>query len=113
MADQLTATEVSKMALEAYTQVWRDNHIGFCPPPGQLRDKKWSRFLREVWPECTTIRLDETTRSNVGVSHSDKMKWCKEQKLSNFWNNGGGNVWYFERRDIAALFKLQFGGDSK
>lgn len=105
-----TLNDVRNLATQAYIQVWRDNHIGFIPPPGQCRDKKWSKVLRECWPDCTSIKLDKSTPSNTGASDSEKFAWCQSQKASNFWVNGGRNVWYFERRDIAALFKLQFGG---
>ena len=100
-------------ALDAYMQVWRDHHIGYCPAPQGLREKKWSRYLREVWPDCTVVNLDDTMRSSTKTPVSELKKWCNIQKRSNFWVNSYGNVWYFERKDIAALFKLQFGGECK
>jgi hypothetical protein len=46
-------------------QVWRDNHVGYCPAPVGLREKKWSKFLREIWPECTVVNLDDTMKSST------------------------------------------------
>lgn len=99
--------EIHGLAIQAYMQVWRDNHLGFCPPPTQIRDKKWSEILRSLWPDFTTV--DISTRGDKIPRPGEIRKWC-EGKGSNFWVNGTGNRWYFERRDIAALFKLTFGG---
>lgn len=102
--------ELRKKALQAYLDVWREHHIGFCSPPPGTGDKKWSKVLREIWPEYTSIRLDANTQSKTEANDSEKFKWCELQTTSNFWINGGRDIWYFERRDIAALFKLTFGG---
>jgi hypothetical protein len=105
--------DIHREALDAYMQVWRDNHIGHCPSPTGLREKKWSRYLREIWPECTVVNLDDTMKSSTKTPVTELKEWCNTQKRSNFWVNTYGNVWYFERKDIAALFKLQFGGECK
>jgi len=74
----------------------------FCSPIGNsTRDKHWSKRLREAWPECTSVVVQDKV--------PDMMRWCNDQQGS-FWHNGGGNKWYFENRDTALLFKLTFGG---
>jgi hypothetical protein len=108
METVLAPKEVRNLALQAYLQVWRDHHVGFCPPPGQTRDKTWSRKLREMWPEYSRVKLGE---SNIAdLRYSTMRTWCDGQPSSNYWVNGGGNIWYFERRAIAVMFKLTFGG---
>ena len=105
--------EIHSKALDAYMQVWRDNHVGYVPAPAGLREKKWSRILREIWPQCTVVNLDDTMKSSTQTPIQELKKWCETQGRSNFWVNTYGNVWYFERKDIAALFKLHFGGECK
>lgn len=105
--------ETYKEALNAYMQVWRDRHIGYVPAPPGLREKRWSKFLREVWPDCTVVNLDDSMRSSTQTPVDELRGWCETQSRSNFWVNTYNNVWYFERKDIAALFKLQFGGECK
>ena len=78
----------------------------FYQPPSQIRDRLWSRELRNLWPNYTRIKLDRETGFQAYV---DRFDWCKKQP-SKFWVNGTGNVWYFENRSIAVLFKLTFGG---
>jgi hypothetical protein len=99
--------ELKKLATQAYLDVWRAHHTGWCPPPADMRDKKWSATLRETWPDYTSV--DVKTSGNSSPKYSELRTWCNEQP-SSYWVNGGGNRWYFERRDIAALFKLTFGG---
>ena len=97
-----------KLATQAYLEVWRAQGLKFCPPIGvNTRDKHWSRHLREAWPELTTVDV-RVTGKDAPKLH-DMMEWCKDQP-SSFWHSGGGDRWYFERKDIAILFKLTFGG---
>lgn len=101
MTDFKTA---QSLATQAYIRVWREQGLLFCPPVGvSTRDKHWSKRLREAWPELTT--------ADVGASNnlSEMKEWCMD-KGSSFWHNGNGSLWYFEKKDIAVLFKLTFGG---
>lgn len=102
----MTFKETREKAMAAYLAVWRESGIRWCPPPTEMRDKKWSAKLREAWPELTRVEIPTKT---VKDHFFEMKKWCNEHP-SAFWTNGGGNIWYFERRDIAALFKLTFGG---
>lgn len=99
--------EIRKLATQAYLDVLRTHHVGWCPPPTEMRDKKWSSVLRETWPEYTSV--DVRTTGEQKPNYSEMRRWCDEQPTS-YWVNGNSNRWYFERRDIAALFKLTFGG---
>jgi hypothetical protein len=92
-------------ATQAYLDVWRKHNVNFANPITKMRDKQWSEVLRAVWPDYTTVDV----KKDNGLSYSDKRRWCDE-KPGGYWVNGGGDRWYFERRDIAALFKLTFGG---
>lgn len=100
----MTLAEIQKLAIQAYLKVLREHPTGWTPPPTDMRDKKWSRILRDVWPECSTVYL---TKANT--QHSNRHKWCEEH-AGNYWASGNGEAWHFERRDIAALFKLTYGG---
>jgi len=91
-----------KEATQAYLGVWRKHNVNFAAPVTQMKDRLWSEMLRAAWPDYTTV-------DTKGGSYSEMRKWCDGQS-SSYWVNGGGNRWYFERRDIAALFKLTFGG---
>lgn len=90
-------------ATQAYLSVWRKHNVNFASPVTQMRDKVWSEMLRAAWPDYTTV----DTR---GGNYSEMRRWCDGKTSSAYWVNGGGNRWYFERKDIAALFKLTFGG---
>ena len=94
------------LATQAYIKVWREQGLLFCPPVGiSTRDKHWSKRLREAWPELTTVEIKEP--STIGLSNMKS--WC-EDKGSSYWHTGNASRWYFEKRDIAVLFKLTFGG---
>lgn len=97
--------EIRTQARQAYLAVLQEHQVGWCAPPTEMRDKNWSRFLRETWPDCATVYLKHT----VVVKVSDMMNWCKDKNCG-FWANANNTAWYFERRDIAALFKLTYGG---
>ena len=97
--------EIRTQARQAYLAVLQEHQVGWCAPPTEMRDKNWSRFLRETWPDCATVYLKHTGVVKV----SDMMKWCKDKNCG-FWANANNTAWYFERRDIAALFKLTYGG---
>lgn len=98
---------VHKEALEAYRDVWRKHQVSFCPPVLPMKDRVWSEHLRAMWPDYSTV--DVKTSGGNHPNYREMRVWCDNQK-SGYWTNGGGNRWYFERRDIAALFKLTFGG---
>jgi hypothetical protein len=103
MTDFKTA---QSLATQAYIKVWREQGLLFCPPVGiSTRDKHWSKRLREAWPEMTTVDIKPTD----GFAISQMKTWCMD-KGSSFWHNGNGSRWYFEKPDIAVLFKLTFGG---
>lgn len=103
MSDFKTA---QSLATQAYLKVWREQGLKFCPPIGQnTRDKHWSRHLREAWPELTTVDLREPNSTLM----TEMKAWC-EERAGSYWHSGGGNRWYFEKKDIAVLFKLTFGG---
>ncbi|MNK56480.1 hypothetical protein D3C87_755210 [compost metagenome] len=99
-----------KEAMAAYKAVIcapkREGEDGWSPPPTseQWRDKKWSRELRKMWPEYTSIRLEDIR------FYSDKSKWCKENAQF-YWVAGNQQMWYFSDRNSALLFKLSFGGN--
>jgi hypothetical protein len=97
--------EIRTLARQAYLAVLQENQVGWCPPPTTMRDKNWSRFLRETWPDNATVYL----KHNESVSFATLTNWCKDKQCG-FWANANGTAWYFERRDIAALFKLTYGG---
>jgi hypothetical protein len=94
-------------ATQAYLNVWRDHKVGFSPPVTAMRDRAWSEMLRAAWPSYTSV--DVRPRSLNGPNYAEMRRWC-DQQPSGYWVNGGGDRWYFERRDIAAAFKLTFGG---
>lgn len=102
----LTLKEIRALATQAYMDVMQQHGLRWCPPPADMKDRKWSQTLRESWPHYTTI---DVIRGDKAPSYTEMRNWCNE-KPSGYWVNGGGNRWYFERRDIAALFKLTFGG---
>lgn len=103
MTDFKTA---QSLATQAYIEVWRQQGLRFCPPIGvNTRDKHWSKRLREAWPEMTTVDIREP--STVALSG---MKTWADGQASSFWYTGNGARWYFEKKDIAVLFKLTFGG---
>lgn len=92
------------IASQAYIKAWRECGIKFSPPIGNsVREKHWSRRLREAWPEFTSVAV------NQGVT-PERRKWCDENPGS-YWHNGNGSKWYFETRSTALLFKLTFGGE--
>lgn len=103
----LSFQEINKLATQAYMDVWRQHRVGWSPPPGNMRDKKWSQMLYQMWPEYTPINVRTGTADSP--NYREMRQWCDNQDTG-YWVNGGGNRWYFERRDIAALFKLTFGG---
>lgn len=101
----MTVREIQQQARQAYLMVLREHQMGWTPPPTEMRDKRWAMTLRETWPDCTTVYL-----TSKAVKHHDLMAWCETQN-SGFWCNTSGEAWHFERRDIAALFKLTYGGN--
>jgi hypothetical protein len=98
--------EIRNLAMKAYMGVLQEHQLSWCPPPTDMKDRKWSQVLRESWPEYTSI---DVQRGSNAPNYTEMRKWC-DDKSCGYWVNGGGNRWYFERRDIAALFKLTFGG---
>lgn len=98
----MTLNEIHKLAIAAYLKELRKHPTGWTPPPTDMRDKKWARILRDVWPECATVY---TTKTNF----AERQKWCKEH-AGNYWCSANGEAWHFERRDLAVLFKLTHGG---
>lgn len=97
--------EIRTQARQAYLAVLQEHQVGWCSPPTEMRDKNWSRFLRETWPDCATVYLKHKGAVNI----TGLMNWCKDKDCG-FWSNANHTAWYFERRDIAALFKLTYGG---
>lgn len=94
-------------ATQAYIAEYRKHGVNFANPITQMRDRHWSEMLRAAWPEYTAV--DVKNYGSNKPNYSEMRRWCNEQS-SSYWVNGGGSRWYFERRDIAALFKLTFGG---
>jgi hypothetical protein len=103
----MNISEVCRLANDAYMATLRQHHIGWCPPPGETGDKRWSKLLRAYWPDYTTV--DVPTVGPNKPDYREMRNWCDSQP-TNYWVNNGANRFYFERRDIAALFKLTFGG---
>lgn len=100
--------DLHKRAVQAYLAVIREEPTGWTPPPSfETRDKHWSRRLREAWPDSATVTL-EVNRSTKD-RYSEMREWCNTHGGS-YWCNGTGNVWYFEQRSLAVLFKLTHGG---
>ncbi|WP_205249366.1 hypothetical protein, partial [Escherichia coli] len=58
----------------------------FCQTPSPIRDRLWSRELRNLLPKYTRIQLD---RETVSQGHVERFDWCNEQS-SKFWVNGTG-----------------------
>lgn len=102
----MNLVDIRKLAQQAYLKVLTDNQASWSPPPVEMRDKRWATILRETWPDHATVYLTASPSNR-----SDKIRWCKEQGCG-FWANANQTAWYFERRDIAALFKLTYGGKS-
>lgn len=96
-------------AFETYRKIVKDNmrSDGHTPPPFTMRDKDWSYQLRLMWPDATRIVIDRD--DDNAPEYREMTKWCREQP-GGWWVNNGGNVWYFEKSDIAMMFKLTFGG---
>lgn len=101
--------DTHEKALKAYLDVWSQGDIGWSPPPSDMLDKKWSRILRSAWLDFTRIEVSPETAKN---QFFEMRLWCEKQS-SGHWCNGAGNIWFFEKKDIAVLFKLTFGGDQK
>ena len=97
--------DIRTKARQAYLAVLQEHQVGWVSPPTEMRDRNWSRFLRETWPDCATVYLKHKGSVNVTAL----MNWCKDKNCG-FWANANHTAWYFERRDIAALFKLTYGG---
>lgn len=97
--------DIVKQATDAYLAVWRNHHSGWCPPPTDMKAKKWKQKLHQIWPEYTPVSI-----YNSNTTYKEKRAWC-DDKPGSYWANDNGNRWYFERRDMAALFKLTFGGN--
>lgn len=95
-------------AILAYTAEYRKHNINFVPPLSPTRDRVWSEVLRAAWPDQASVEI-----KNYGdnkANYGEMRRWCEEKSNCSYWTNGGGSRWYFERKDIAALFKLTFGG---
>lgn len=95
-------------AMEAYKAVLtapkEPGEDGWTPPPSSvMKDKKWSRELRVMWPEYRSVRL---TNAN---NHTERKKWCREN-AEFYWVANNGLMWYFSNSQTAVLFKLTFGG---
>ena len=95
-------------AKEAYKAILiapkRDDEDGWSPPPSDaMKDKKWSRELRTMWPEYRSVRLHDTR------FYSEKQKWCRENAQF-YWVANNQQMWYFSDLNTALLFKLTFGG---
>lgn len=105
MADLATAQAA---ATQAYIAEYRKHGVVWAPPITPMKDRIWSEILRSAWPEYTSVEIKNY--GSTKPSHSEMMRWCKGQTSCSFWTNGGGSRWYFERKDIAAMFKLTFGG---
>jgi hypothetical protein len=97
--------EIRTLARRAYLSVLQEHQVGWCSPPTEMRDRNWSRFLRETWPDCATVYLEQKGSVNLTALQN----WCKDKECG-YWSNANGTAWYFERRAIAVLFKLTFGG---
>ena len=98
-----------KEAMAAYKAIISrpldDGEDGWSPPPSDfLRDKKWSKELRWMWPEYTSVKVGDTR------FYVEKKKWCAENAQF-YWVAGNQNVWYISNRNSAVLFKLSFGGE--
>lgn len=94
-------------AVQAYIAEYRKHGVNFAAPVTQMKDRVWSEILRATWPDYQSV--DVKTYGQNKPSFREMRDWCNGQP-SAYWVNGGGSRWYFERRDIAALFKLTFGG---
>jgi hypothetical protein len=103
----LTMTDRIKRAREAYMNILfepiKEGESYFCPPPTEMKDKKWSQILRSYWPDYTSIKLETKATDN------ERVKWCQENTKF-YWTAGCRTVWYFSRRVDAIAFKLRFGG---
>jgi hypothetical protein len=96
--------DITKKATDAYLAVWREYHTGWCPPPTDMKAKKWKQTLHQIWPEYTPVTINKSSST-----FKERRAWCDE-KPGSYWANETGTRWYFERRDMAALFKLTFEG---
>jgi len=97
-----------QVAMDAYksaiTAPKQEDEDGWSPPPSTtMKDKKWSRELRDMWPGYRSVRLVDTR------FYTEKMKWCKENSQF-YWVAGNQQMWYFSDVNSALLFKLTFGG---
>ena len=95
-------------AKEAYKAILcaprEPNEDGWTPPPSDsIRDKKWSRELRAMWPNYAGVRVDDTR------FYSEKIKWCNANAQF-YWAANNQQMWYFSEKSAALLFKLTFGG---
>lgn len=108
MTDIMAFREVVAEATQAYLAVLRKHPTGWTPPPGDIRDKRWARQLRDAWPDSQTVYLPNPANAR----YSEMRKWCDE-KAGSYWCSSNGDAWYFEDRKLAVLFKLTFGGDAQ
>ena len=95
-------------ATKAYTEEYRKHGVNFASPVTSMKDRIWSEMLRAAWPDHASVEV-----KNYGSNkpnYTEMRRWCNEKSNCSYWTNGGGSRWYFERKDIAAMFKLTFGG---
>lgn len=105
MTDFETARAAATLA---YTIEYRKHGVNWAPPVTQMKDRVWSEMLRAAWPDYHSIEVQNY--GQFKPKYTEMRRWCDEKSNCSYWANGGGNRWYFERKDIAALFKLTFGG---
>lgn len=90
---------------QAYLKWRRDEgkaeDLSCPPPPGIEREKVWSRQLRRMWPNYGRVVLKRY--------QAEVRQWIADN--AGYHWNGNGNIWYFQDRDTAVLFKLTFGGN--
>lgn len=95
-------------AMAAYKEIMNrpltEGERRYTPPPREMRDKKWSRELRSLWPNYTAVQVQDTRM------HSEKSKWASECGAF-YWYANNHTKWYFSSREAALLFKLSFGGE--
>lgn len=96
-------------ALEAYKAILMEplkpGEAKFTPSPSEhLKDKKWSKELRLMWPDYRRVVITDTR------FYSEKKKWCED--FANFyWVAGNQTHWHFSDHKSAVAFKLSFGGN--
>lgn len=96
--------EAKKAYIEALLQPRKEDEDSFCPPPvSTIRDKHWTRYLREHWPDFHSIKLDRHKTKDGYTS------WLKNNVKNFYWYTSNGDVFVFSNKEDAVMFKLKWG----